>query len=121
MPRPGLNSSKLLVVLALICALAGSGFAHRVAEPSGEPALAAYVLAGGSLAELCGDVDGPRHDILQSCEACRLVNSAVLAEHDTVVASVVGKPSRLEVSGHQSAFTATRLDQSRLVRGPPAS
>ncbi|MEP3332523.1 hypothetical protein [Sedimentitalea sp.] len=121
MQRTGLNRSKLFVVLALICALAGSGFAHRIAAPLTDPSLATYVQAGGSIADLCGDFGGQSHDVINNCEACRLANSAVLAEHDAVAIAVFGKRTTLDVLQHQSHPETARLDLSRPVRGPPVS
>lgn len=65
-----------LTLLLLITAVAGLGFAHQTAATP-DRGLAAYVAAGGALADICGD--RPEHAALPDCEACRIGGDAGLA------------------------------------------
>ncbi|MEY8829198.1 hypothetical protein AB9K34_12440 [Sedimentitalea sp. XS_ASV28] len=111
---------KFLVVLALLCALGGAGLAHRLPGSVHDPALSAFVQAGGSLADLCAQDDGLPQDAVNGCEFCRLVDSVVLDAYQARVVSDLGGQSVLQVPDHQDHDNAVRLDQSRPVRGPPA-
>ncbi len=115
-----LYRSKILVVLALLCALAGTGFAHRIAGPEHDPALAAYVQAGGSLADLCADDEAPQRDMANGCESCRLVGAAVLPAHETGAVTEMGGRPVPDVPDDQDHGKSARLDQSRPARAPPA-
>jgi hypothetical protein len=115
------RNSKLLVVFALICAMASSGFAHRFVSQSLDPALAAYVAAGGSLEDICGPTKGSSHQIAQSCEACRLVNAAVLPVHDPAGTALFGKLAVVRVPVQETELRSAELDLSSAARGPPAA
>ena len=64
--------ARLTLVLALGTALAAAGPAHRGMDPADDGGLAAYLAAGGSLSDICGDVDG--HGAVD-CPACHLVKA----------------------------------------------
>ena len=68
--------AKLTVVLALLIAMAGTGFAHRAIPLDVDEDLISYLAAGGTLAEICGDASG--ETVPQSCDACRLVDAAAV-------------------------------------------
>ena len=109
--------ARLTLVVALLIAMASSGLAHRFVPAQADEALTAYLAAGGSYADICGDVD---HGAMQSCDACRLVDTACLAGVD---------PSNLSPSAHfgNAGFAQTHsepnlpaFDPVRPVRAPPA-
>ncbi|MCK0097629.1 hypothetical protein MWU60_18795 [Yoonia sp. F2084L] len=68
--------TRFFVVIALAFAMAGSSFAHRIAPSDIDESLLAYVAAGGVLDDLCG-ADGYGAGNGETCDACRLVDSAV--------------------------------------------
>ena len=72
-----LRHTAILAVLTL--ALVATGFAHRI--PTVQDAfLQSYVLAGGSLADLCADIDGDGLADHGDCPACHIVASADLPD-----------------------------------------
>lgn len=75
--------SGLVLVFVLSLAMAGAGFAHRDPGRTADPALLAFVSAGGTPSDLCAhDAGGeaPAHERAgpQACEACRLVDAVAL-------------------------------------------
>jgi hypothetical protein len=120
MHLPVTHKSKLLVVFALICAMATSGFAHRFVSEPLDPALAAYVAQGGPLADICGPPGGTSHKNTQTCEACRLVNAVILPSFDAVCAIRIGEPSRVQTRQGSENPAIAKLDLTRAARGPPA-
>lgn len=115
------QNSKLMVVFALICAMATTSFAHRFVSQSLDPALAAYVAAGGSVEDICGYTEGSSHQNVPSCEACRLVNAAVLPDHDPACIAPFCKLALVRVAVQETELRSARLDLSRAARGPPAT
>lgn len=112
--------ARLTLVFALFVAMAGSGFAHRFATGGAQEALNAYLSAGGSYQDICGDGDTGRHEAGQTCDACRLVDSVALPPFSGTCAVPDG-PMRAK----GPAFAAlpphsVAVDPSRPVRAPPA-
>ncbi|WP_156788494.1 hypothetical protein [Roseobacter sp. CCS2] len=80
--------TRLLVVFAVAVAMTGSGFAHRVAPADMDESLLAYVAAGGTLDDLCGQ-GGVGAGGGETCDACRLVDgAAVPTSHATVLSEI---------------------------------
>jgi hypothetical protein len=118
----GSHKSMLLVVLALLCAMASSGFAHRFVGQPVDPALAAYIAAGGSLDDICGHAGGTtHHQSTQTCDACRLVTAAVLTDHEPDFTTPFGTISSVALFVSPLSLRAAPLDTSRTARGPPAT
>ncbi|SOH93975.1 hypothetical protein SAMN06273572_102654 [Monaibacterium marinum] len=119
MVRLKVSFSKLLVVFALICAMASTGYAHRFISSDLDPALQAYVDAGGSLDSICGDVGGHSGQSFQQCDTCHLVGAALLPIAADEAVSCQGRPAA------QLSFTDAQVQrpsypyQSRKPRGPP--
>lgn len=109
---------RLFLIAALGVALIASALSPRAPDAE-DAALHAFVLAGGSMAELCADTDGdglPDHD---DCPACRLVAPAMvpqvipaLGAADLVVVSKVLAP-------RESRAVRAVLDPARGTRAPP--
>lgn len=114
------HTSKLLVVFALICAMASSGFAHRGVTAPFDPELAAYVAAGGALDDLCGHPAGSSDQGTQSCEACRLLNAIILPSLDPACTIRLGEPSRIRTPQGTENLISAKLDLIHAARGPPA-
>lgn len=120
---------KLIVVLALSLALAGTGFAHRgLTTNAANEAYLAFVAAGGTAQDLCQEHAGQdtapghsNHGTVGGCEACRLVDTAlVLATGQTVTPWLVPRIVHLApgTSEARTLAIAHRLAQGRAP--PPA-
>ena len=101
------------IVLALV------GFAHKTTQTNLSPEMAAFVSAGGSLTDLCGDIGGTEQTGYSDCEACRIADSMIqLRCVDSADYVTLQKTLTF-------AFVAKRLSQSRgldparLTRAPP--
>lgn len=111
--------AKCAVVFALLVAMAGTGFAHRVIGQDADESLLSYLAAGGTLAELCGQTDQGSHGGGQSCDACRLVDSLVVPScvqgpaSDWVPALVLFDP------GAAPVLVADAQNPAHPVRAPP--
>jgi len=111
-----------LVALMLCLSLAGAGAAHQVPErPAVAMALAEFVAAGGSLADLChdaGDGHGGGHSRAE-CPACTLQGAVVLPD-DAATLPILPAPVR---RGQWPADRAGCATSARLslppARGPP--
>jgi len=76
-------------VLALV--LASTVMAHRTAPTAPDPALTAFLAAGGTLGDLCRDHGGPVHDTQPRCEACRLFAAALMPPVQNSVPVLLGR------------------------------
>ena len=72
-----LSLRQLMLLAVLTVALVATGFAHRLPSTD-DTALAAYALAGGDIADLCGDLDGDGLPDHGDCPACQIAGSADL-------------------------------------------
>ncbi len=119
MTRHTVLISRLLVVAALVGAMASLGLAHRMLSQREAPELSAYLLSGGALANLCGGPSSPGHSDLPSCEACRIVDSAVVPGQGWRCAATERLPEPRLTDTAAWPGGAFHLDPSRLVRAPP--
>lgn len=111
-------AARLAIVFALMLAMAGSGFAHQFTPADTDESLAAYLAAGGSYADICADFSGG-HPGSESCDACRLVDSAsvpaaVPAILELALTASVISPT-LSPSHHAFAFS----NPAHPPRAPP--
>lgn len=112
--------ARFSVVFALLVAMAGTGFAHRVVPQDLDDGLKSYLAAGGTLAELCGDAEQGSHGAGQTCDACRLVDSVLLPKASQAPASGLGRPRvACHLSPTQVVATSAQ-DPAHPVRAPPA-
>ena len=111
--------SKLLIVFALACAMASFGFAHRFASERGDPALDAYLAAGGSLEDLCIYTEGSSHKDPQTCAACRLVSAIALPDVVLTFGKTLSRRAAVVLPRRTIDLQPTRRDLSRAARGPP--
>lgn len=65
------------MLAALTLALVATGFAHRMPMAS-DAAVQAYVVAGGDLADLCGDAEGGDVGLHPDCPACHIAGAMLL-------------------------------------------
>lgn len=111
--------ARLCVVSWVFVALVATSFAHRIAQPEMSPELAAYVAAGGSIADICGTVDENGNVVGVDCEACRV--SDHLSGLPTCQQRLLSVTDRVLTF----RFVAKRiakgqpLDPARLTRAPP--
>lgn len=109
--------ARLSLVLALLVALTSAGLAHRFMPADADETLTAYLAAGGSYADICGDVD---HRAMQSCDACRLVDITCLAGVNPAERT---DAKHLALAGAVTASVGPALsafDPLRAARAPPA-
>lgn len=109
---------RYFTVCAILIALTAVGFAHRLDRGAASPELAAYVAAGGDLADLCG-TDGQGGKLGSSCDACRIVDATV------ILRTTCGTTTAHTLRTQNFAFVATEVhrrhphDPARLTRAPP--
>lgn len=105
-----------LLVAVLLIALTAVGFAHRM--PTAQNISAeAYVLAGGSLADLCSDSDGMIAGA--DCPACHLVGAAALPEPQPAIRDADLIFVAEVVAPRESRALSMVLDPARGLRAPP--
>jgi hypothetical protein len=108
-----------MTTVALMFAVATSGFAHTRFSSKLSPELVEFVELGGSLADLCGGPFEEGGTPGQGCEACRLMEAGVLPD------SGHGRPVIVTMQTRKLSFVAKRihhahpLDSARLTRAPP--
>ncbi|MGC3937562.1 hypothetical protein ACOTTU_07110 [Roseobacter sp. EG26] len=108
-----------LLATVLILATASLGIAHKSAPTDLDPYLTAYLQAGGSLSDICGDLEGDPHRTTRDCDACRLMDGALAARNMSEF--------RLKVTAHiqrmrlraQLRHHAKPLDPAQQTRAPP--
>lgn len=113
------SPSGSLVVVALSVVTAVSGLAHRHHAPDLRTDSFAYIWAGGSLADICGDPNSI-HDFSETCDACRLVGPALLPGTGVAYGSFLPTTPRWPVLARSASLISSPSDPSRPVRAPPA-
>lgn len=111
---------RVVILVALTVALAGTGFAHRIAAPQDDAQ--AFALANGfSLADICGgDLDKGPHPGTE-CQACQIAGAAALptltgARIDLELAFQASVVAPLEIRGLLRA-----PDPAHRPQGPPVA
>ena len=108
-----------LMTILVIYAIVSLGFAHKTVPTPISAELAAYLAAGGSLSDICGEDHEPGHEYEIDCEACRI------ADHFAIFQGCKPVVSGDLVVVQKWRFIAKRLSQSqgldppRLTRAPP--
>lgn len=110
--------SRLFLTFAVLVAMAGAGFAHRFATPDIDDSLLAYVAAGGALGDICNDA-GQWDGGAGHCDACRLVDGAVVPSAAVLTHSEIG--ANLLQAGRYAAPApfAPAANPGCPVRAPP--
>ena len=113
---------RAVMALTLAVVLAGTGAAHRPVErPGAAAALAAFVAAGGTLADLCheaGDTGHGGHAAIE-CPACLLQKSAALIDLVAAVAPVPVLRAEVLRPRLPEPVPLVRLATLPPARGPP--
>ena len=73
--------SALSIVISFLVALASLSFAHRSSAFTLDTELEAFLLSGGTLAALCGDLEDPDNPRVKDCSACRLIMAVALPDN----------------------------------------
>jgi hypothetical protein len=109
---------RLSIVLAVVGAMAASGLAHRYSTFELDPDAQLFLLAGGTIADLCSDGEGTGHDG-PDCEACRLNASADFAEPADLGAPLLLVVSTLPLLTGAAYAPFASLDWTHAARAPP--
>jgi hypothetical protein len=119
MKRVIVRMSEFAIVASLIVALTAVGFAHRVSAQTLDADLEAFLLSGGTLSGLCGDLEDPKNARADECSACRLIAATVVPdtfEHPTVLRL----PQTLKLMRlAQLRHHAVPRDPGQQTRAPP--
>lgn len=110
---------KFFTSLALIFAMGASGFAHGGARAPISPDLAAYVAAGGLLADICGGSGEQDSATGQKCEACRLIGAALVPQNCPGIPVLVTDQTQVLSFVAKQIHRTHPLDPARLTRAPP--
>lgn len=115
------RAAALGMTFVLLVALVLVGFGHRAqaAPDPADPALAAYIAAGGQLSDLCGGLEEDGTTAGVDCPACLITSGFALPD---VAQDPTAAPARYilqPVAGDQSVITTYTLDLARASRAPP--
>jgi hypothetical protein len=95
-----------------------TGFAHRLPSTD-DAALAAYALAGGDIADLCGDLDGDGLPDHGDCPACQIAGGADLPPASPTLRNADLAFVAQVVAPRESRAVRAVLDPARGLRAPP--
>ncbi|WP_035026157.1 hypothetical protein [Gemmobacter nectariphilus] len=112
----GIHGVGLIALLAF--ALVATGFAHRVPSAS-DIAVEAYVLAGGDISDICGDMGSDGKTTHRDCPACHIVGSTMLPDAPQSLADVNYVFVATVIAPRESRAIRTVLDPARGMRAPP--
>jgi hypothetical protein len=110
--------ARFAVVAAFAIALVATGFGHRIPSQS-DAAEQAYVLAGGDLADICGDIDEDGLPDHADCPACHIVASADLPASNLTLRDADLAFVAKVVAPRESRAVRGVLDPARGMRAPP--
>lgn len=117
-----LRRAPLAALLGVVLALAAVGGGHRMAPPASDPALAAFLAAGGTVADLCLDGGGLGHgfgDGARHCDACQPTLAGPLPAPARTLARAAARPARSVQAGRAPARARARR-RAWAPRAPPA-
>lgn len=117
--RPTFLTRLTAALLALALAVLGFGHQHAPAMPS-DPMLAAYLQMGGSLDDLCMDLEDAPQGMAQDCPVCTLAQGMALVP-ELVQSGLPLRIARIDPprAGHLLANHHT--PRAPPARGPPAT
>ncbi len=111
-------SSRVVIVLALLLALASTSFAHRFATAS-DASFAEFVALGGNYADICGDINGAPSKRGPSCEACTLAQTAITVASFAQPVAVETAALDLWPFAANASLPRREIPYHALARGPP--
>jgi hypothetical protein len=109
---------RIVLIFALTVALVAAGYGHRMPSAN-DSMIEAFLLSGGSLADLCADTNGDGLPDHGDCPACHIVASAGLPDagltfHEADLAFVAKV-----VAPRENRAVRVVLDPARGMRAPP--
>jgi hypothetical protein len=111
--------SRLVTTFVLFVALGAAGMSAPIKQPAPTDDVLAYLAAGGSFADLCGDTTDPSKATVAHCPSCHLLTAAVLPDvHLGPAIELPGDYTRL-VAVAQNIRITQALDPACLSRAPP--
>lgn len=121
---PSLTSAQMLkrgiISFVVMIALAMVGFGHKSLTPAADAQATAYILAGGSWSDLCGQDGDPRHASADQCRAC-VISHGCLLDTPAVTAATLITASALVARPYQSISHLSGLDWAYAARAPPVA
>ncbi|MCG3267669.1 hypothetical protein [Yoonia sp. I 8.24] len=108
---------RALISVTLALALALVGFGHQSVAPSDDGQATAYVLAGGSWADICGDSGDPR-DGGTHCQACVISQTCAL-DAPTQMVIAAGQALPLHVVTPRTLNRLSTVYWAHGARAPP--
>jgi hypothetical protein len=111
--------SRLLTTLVLFVALGAAGLSAPAKQPVLTDDVIAYLAAGGSFSDLCGDTTDPSKISATHCPACHLAAVAVLSTVTFGAQEMLARDHAQMVVVAQNIRNAQTLDSARLSRAPP--
>ncbi|MDO6590761.1 hypothetical protein DS901_05105 [Loktanella sp. D2R18] len=111
---------RALISVTLALALALVGFGHQSVAPTDNAQASAYVLAGGSWADICGDSGDPRDGGTSYCQACVISQTCAMgAPAQMVIADAQAMP--LNVAAPQTLNRLSTIYWAHGARAPPVA
>ena len=109
---------RVALMVLLTVALVATGFGHRM--PSGtDTAIEAYVLAGGTAADLCGSPGDEGTLTQRDCPACQIVGAAALPDAPASIIQADLVFVATVIAPRESRALQRVLDPGRGMRAPP--
>ena len=111
---------RVLISLTLALALALVGFTHKPLNPQQDAQATAYVLSGGSWADICGNSTDPQHASFDHCQAC-LIGQTCLVPTRTTTPQQLLTATALFPTPTQNISRFSAMDWAYGARAPPAA
>jgi hypothetical protein len=104
--------------LTLAVALVLIGFGHQPITATKDAQASAYVLAGGSWADICGQSGDPRNDSATQCQACVIGQSCPI-DAPMQIPVILGFADVLRDTAPQTMRRLSTVDWANGARAPP--
>ena len=109
---------RALLSVTLALALALVGFGHQTLAPQDDAQASAYVLAGGSWADICGQSGDQRGGSISQCQACIIAKSCTVGSSpQTVMAHPLAQ--KLNLTASYTINHLSTVDWANGARAPP--
>jgi len=108
----------LALLFLLLASTMAPGAGHRMLSAD-SLALDAFVLAGGTLADICDDTGGDHGDGLTGCLACHIVGTADVPAPDPVPRTAGLIVTAAVAAPQESRAVRQALDFAHAMRAPP--
>lgn len=111
--------TRLLVLIASL-AMSATGFAHRFSDAQSSPELLSYLSIGGSLSDICGDIDHSHH-LASTCDACLIASNALMPVASVALPQLLSCKDPAQLSGNTHQWTVAVATQTYRPRAPPTA